>query len=264
MASIMLVKVKMKIGFMGTGQIGSAWISIYRDVAPHHTLHLYDPWAGHTDDLKECDLVHLCFPCTSKEAYIKAVHERLDPARETNIFIHSTIQLGTSQALEEGTRWTVAHLPVRGVHPHLRTGIEEFVAFLGMADPTKDATFLETHLKSLGIEATHMKDGSRATELAKLMSTTYYGVCLAFHAEMKEMCEKAGVAYEDAVVEWNKTYNDGYGDKSHAVHRPNVVRPVFPNLTLPIGGHCVGPNAVLLSQIFPEAVGPQWIQKYSA
>lgn len=247
---------------MGTGQIGSAWISLYKDLTPEYELSLYDPWANHHDSLKDCDVVHLCFPCTSKEGYVTAVRGQLDSTKNVTVLIHSTIQVGTSEALEKDTCWTVAHLPVRGVHPHLRTGIEEFVNYLGMADPLKDSTSIKSHLERLNLKVSPMKDGSKATELAKLMSTTYYGVCLAFHAEMKEMCEHFGVDYQDVVADWNQTYNEGYGNRSHAVHRPNVVRPVFPKLTLPIGGHCVTPNAKLLGRLFPEAVAPRWIRKY--
>ncbi len=253
----------MKIGFLGAGQIGSSWISLYRDVLPEADLYIRDPWKSKTDSLEDCEIVHLCIPCTSVNSYLKDVKEALNPDTSYLVLVHSTAQLGTCEAIAQAfPNWSVAHVPVRGVHPFLRTGIEEFKNYVGETKAGVGVQVVD-HLKSLGLDAQRMKGGAKATELSKMMSTTYYGVCLAFHAEMKEMCKATGVDYAEVVVDWNHSYNEGYGDKSHQVHRPNVVRPVFDRLTLPIGGHCVGPNAKLLENIFPDAVAPKWIKKYT-
>jgi len=84
------------------------------------------------------------------------------------------------------------------------------------------------------------------TELGKLFSTTYYGLCISWHGEMKKICDKAGVDFEKAVADFNKTYNDGYKE----LGKENVVRPVLYPPNGVCGGHCVIPNAELLKKYY--------------
>ena len=87
---------------------------------------------------------------------------------------------------------------------------------------------------------------SKTTELAKLFCTTYYGLCIAWHAEMKKICDKEGIDFEKAVTDFNNTYNEGYAK----LGMQNVVRPVLYPPAGAIGGHCIVPNAEILKKYY--------------
>lgn len=92
--------------------------------------------------------------------------------------------------------------------------------------------------------------------MAKLTSTTYYGLCIAWHGEMKKMCDKHDIDF-DVINKWTETYNSGYIE----LDMPGVVRP---NLYPPsdgIGGHCVIPNTELLLTQF-ESMALDLILQY--
>jgi UDP-N-acetyl-D-mannosaminuronate dehydrogenase len=93
-----------------------------------------------------------------------------------------------------------------------------------------------------GMPVKRMKS-AKTSELAKLLCTSYYGVCISWHREMKKMCDKFGVDFDEAVTELNKTYNKGYKK-----FRPNVIRPVLTPPEGNIGGHCICENSRLLSK----------------
>ena len=138
------------------------------------------------------------------------------------------------------------HSPVMGVHPNLYESLKEFIKFVG-AISYEDAQLAVSHLNEIGINAEFI--GNPVTsELGKLLSTTYYGLCIAWHGEMYKMCATLGVDFDQAVTRFNESYNDGYA----ALGKANVVRPT---LTPPmgenahIGGHCIVSNAELLKSV---------------
>ena len=82
---------------------------------------------------------------------------------------------------------------------------------------------------------------TKTTEYAKLLSTSYYGMCIAFHADVAKLCEDEKLNFDEVMTAFNTSYNEGY----IKLNKDNVVRPVlYP--TKKIGGHCVVPNAKIL------------------
>ena len=140
------------------------------------------------------------------------------------------------------------HSPVRGVHPELFEGVKTFTKFIG-ADEKEAGKIAKDHLESLGIEAKVFMP-SKTTELGKLFSTTYYGLCVAYHAEMKRICDQEGVDFEKAVTDFNKTYNEGYTQLGKA----NVIRPVLYSPKEGIGGHCICENVDILKKFYSSGV----------
>ena len=82
-------------------------------------------------------------------------------------------------------------------------------------------------------------------------------MCIAFHADVMEMCECEGLDFDEVMTLYNKTYNEGYS----ALGKSNVVRPVLYG-TKKIGGHCVVPNANILKNYMNSGLIDQVI-KYS-
>ena len=140
----------------------------------------------------------------------------------------------------------VVHSPIRGVHPNLFEGVMTFVKYVG-SDDEPLSLIVKKHLEALGIVAVCCAS-SRTTELGKLLSTTYYGLVIAWHGEMKKMCDELNIDFNEAVTAFNTTYNEGYAKLGHL----NVQRPVLYPPDGTIGGHCVIPNAEFLKELHPS------------
>jgi UDP-N-acetyl-D-mannosaminuronate dehydrogenase len=107
-----------------------------------------------------------------------------------------------------------------------------------------EATAAAFHFENdLGVTS-NVYESSRTTEVAKLLDTSYYGVCIAWHDYAKQLCEKHGVNFKEAQTHYNLTYNRGYEE----LEKTNVIRPTLTPPEGSIGGHCVVPNAELLRE----------------
>ncbi len=167
--------------------------------------------------------------------------------------IHSTVAPGTTKKIGG----MVVHSPIRGIHPYLLKGIKIFVKYIG-ADNEKAGISARRHFESLGIK-TKLFSPSATTEIGKILDTSYYGVCIAWHGEMKKICDKFGVDFENAVTDFNKSYNEGY----KKLRKPNVIRPVLYAPKDGIGGHCIISNAEILKDYF-ESKGLDLILQYKS
>ena len=236
----------MKIGILGHGEIGSSVESVYK---AHSDAEIFIKDLNRDDGLKELDVLNICIPFVSSDQFVDAVCKQIVESNPKLTIIHSTVLPGTTNIISDTTEMRVVHSPVRGVHPNLYEGIMTFTKFIG-GDTADDAELASKHFESLGI-TTEIVSSSRASELGKLLSTTYYGVVIAWHGEMKKICDEIGVDFNEAVTMFNDTYNTGYA----ALGKDNVIRPTLTPPGEKIGGHCVVPNAQLLDGItFSDAI----------
>ena len=229
-----------KVGILGYGEIGKAIAKFYGSAgSPRVKIKDLD----RNDGLQGVEILHICIPYSDK--FIDIVKKEMKEIKPKLTIIHSTVAPGTAKKLVLSLPKElkmVVHSPVRGTHPHLYKGIKTFVKYIG-ADDKKAGRMAKKHLDSLGIK-TKLFFPSKVTELGKILDTTYYGVCIAWHKEMKKICDKTGVDFEKAVTDFNKTYNKGYAE----LKRINVIRPVLYADNKPIGGHCVISNAKILNK----------------
>jgi hypothetical protein len=221
-----------KIGILGYGQVGQAIAKFYKNPKIKDL--------NRDDGLEGVEILHICLPWS--ENFVKIVKKEIKKIKPKLTIIHSTVAPGTTKKIGG----MIVHSPIRGVHPHLYEGIKTFVKYIG-ADNKKAAKLAQKHLENLGLK-TKVFYPSVTTELGKLLDTSYYGLCIAWHGEMKKICDKLGVNFEEAVTDFNKTYNEGY----KKLGKSNVVRPVLypPQKTGGITGHCVIPNAQILKKYF--------------
>jgi 3-hydroxyisobutyrate dehydrogenase-like beta-hydroxyacid dehydrogenase len=235
-----------KIGIVGYGEVGQAIAKLYKEPKIKDLKR--------NDGLFGIEVLNICIPWSEK--FINTVEKEIINIKPKLVIIHSTVAPGTTQKLSQRFNGMVVHSPVRGVHPDLYKGIKTFVKYIG-ADNESAGKLAEKHLKSLDIK-TKLFMPSIVTELGKILDTTYYGVCIAWHGEMKEICDKLGVDFEKAVTDFNKTYNEGY----IKLCKKNVVRPV---LYPPQNGkskHCIVPNATILSRYFQSPIFDLILKKY--
>jgi len=227
-------KNKIKIGILGYGEIGQAIARFYKKPKIKDL--------NRDDGLVGVDILHICIPWSKN--FVKIVKKEIKQIKPRLTIIHSTVAPGTTKKIGG----MVVHSPVRGVHPYLFEGIKTFVKYIG-ADNKRAAQLAKKHLEGLGIK-TKVFYPSITTEIGKLLDTTYYGLCIAWHGEMKKLCDKYKIDFEKAVTDFNKTYNEGY----KKLRKPNVVRPVLYPPRKGIGGHCIIPNATILKKYFKTPV----------
>jgi len=193
----------------------------------------------------KCISLHITIPYFNKD-FLDYCLTFINCFEPVLVIIHSTVPVRTTERLQalvdkknREKKIVIVHSPVRGQHPHLEESLLYFVKYIGTAD--NDAYLLAK--KELSNMKTKWFDNPRATELGKLLCTSYYGVCISWHKEMKRICDHFGVKFDDAVTDINTTYNAGYKK-----FRPNVIRPTLYPPEGAIGGHCVVPNANLLER----------------
>ena len=186
--------------------------------------------------------MHICIPFNTD--FIKTVIKEIKEIEPKLVIIHSTVAPGTTKKIDKQTNAMVAHSPIRGIHPHLYKGIKTFVKYIG-AEDKKVALAAKRHLQGLKIKVKVFYPAA-STELGKLLDTSYYGLCIAWHGEMKKMCDEFNVDFDNAITDFNKTYNEGYAK----LGKKNVVRPVLSPPNPFIGGHCLISNAEILQDFF--------------
>ena len=219
-----------KIGILGYGQVGKAIAKFYKKPKIKDL--------NRDDGLEEVEILNICIPYTND--FVKTAKKEIQEIKPKLTIIHSTVAPGTTKKIGG----MIVHSPVRGIHPFLYKGIKTFVKYIG-ADNKKAGKLAKKHLESLGIRAKVFYP-STTTELGKLLSTSYYGLCIAWHAEMKKICDKFKIDFKKTVIDFNQTYNQGYVK----LGKKNVIRPILVPPNPCIGGHCIIPNAEILKKFF--------------
>jgi len=221
------------IGIIGYGEIGRGLDKVYKEKG--YIPKIKDLYMD--DDLRDVDVLNICIPFT--DSFVRDVKHYIYGIKPGIVIIHSTVPPGTTRLVGEDYP-AVCHSPVRGVHPNLDEGIKTFVKAFGGVAAVPAAKHFEN---DLGIEC-EVYETSVTTEVAKLLDTSYYGVCIAWHDYAKKLCDKHNVDFDEAQTHYNQTYNNGYKE----LRKGNVVRPTLIPPDGSIGGHCVVPNAELLRE----------------
>ena len=236
---------KTKVAIIGYGEIGSSLAKVYKEKGIEPMIRDIQI----NTIFKDVDVLDICLPYT--ENFIDIVNDYVELYSPKLTIIHSTVPVGTTKKISR----PCVHSPVRGVHPNLKEGIQKFVKFIGWNDDI-DLMLAEEHYRNLEIIHYPVKN-SDSTELAKLTSTTYYGLCIAWHGEMKKMCDKYNIDF-DVINKWTLSYNLGY----MGLNMQHVVRPNLHPPENEIGGHCIIPNVELLMKQF-ESTAFNLIMEYS-
>lgn len=222
---------KLTVGILGVGEVGSSILTLVKD---KHKALIKDIDRDAIEDNK-LDVLHICIPYS--ENFEKIVAENIKRNDPSLTIIESTVPVKTTENIFKAIKKPLVHSPVRGFHSTMVADLKKFVKFVGPIDK-KYAIEAKKYYATLGVNA-QVVSSSRETEMGKLLDTTYYALCIAWHQEMERFCKKYGINFDEAVTYFNRTYNKGYEDS-----KPHVIRPVLtPGF---IGGHCLMPNIKLL------------------
>lgn len=218
------------VGILGYGEVGRAIAKFYQKPKIKDL--------NRSDSLKGVEILHICIP--DSDQFVKIVKKEIKNIKPRLTIIHSTVAPGTTKKIGNMT----VHSPVRGDHPHLYEAVKTFVKYIG-TDNQKAGKLAKKHFQNLGLK-TKVFQPSLVTELGKLLDTAYYALCIAWHGEMKKLCDQFQVDFDQVVTDFNQTYNQGYAK----LGKKNVIRPVLYPPNLFIGGHCLMPNAKILQKYF--------------
>jgi len=245
----------MKIGILGYGEIGKAIHQLYLIDEKYHIL-VKD--LERNDGLTSLDILNVSIPQNDSFDFVEVVVQNAVQSNAKIVIIHSTVAIGTTSKIKDQLpNVIVAHSPCRGIHPHLYEGLITFEKLIG-APVYEDAIQVMKHLATINVKA-HVCKNSETSELAKLLDTSYYGLCIAYHGEALKACEQFNADFSDVMTFYNTTYNEGY----KKLGKQNVIRPVLTPPANGIGGHCVIQNAELLNKQF-KSLALDLIIKYKA
>lgn len=243
----------MQIVNLGNGEIGSSVRQLYEEY--HHDVFVIEK----NTDLEtvktfakdfNTDIFNVCIPFNVEgQNFEEVVLKYVKILRPEMTIIHSTVNVGTTRNIkyaleddEESFETILVHSPVEGIHPHLKKSMQVFSKFIGGFDKD-ESTKVAEHFYDLGIYST-VCDSPEESELAKLLSTTYYGINIRFMQAVKEQCDALGLNFDNVYKKYNENYNASYTDMG----MPHVNRPVLTFMGYSMGGHCVYQNAEILEK----------------
>jgi len=241
------------VGILGYGEVGIAIDELYQLKDQHivYTKDINSAAFNHWSP-ENISCLHVCIPFTDFDSFFSVLKEEIKSMPKLEIIlIHSTVAIRTIRSLYvllnadiDRSVISVVHAPIRGQHETLAENIQNFVMYIGCLK-NRDGQYAAAIMKGLGVKTVATMQPPEATELGKLLDTTYYGLCIAFHAEVEKVCDHFQLNFHDVMTRFNTSYNAGYGD----IDRFEVLRPtLYPPMNSKIGGHCIIPNAELLKK----------------
>lgn len=228
----------MRTLIIGDGEIGR---SLYNALKDTHETEIRD-----TEEydlmMDKVDVLNICYP--PSDTFVTDTLDYIGRYQPSVVIVHSTVAPGTTRQLGDNA----VHSPVHGKHPNLTEGIRTFVKYVGAVN-RESAEVAKAFLEEAGI-TTKIVSSPEASELSKILCTTYYGWNIVFMKEVARICEEYEVPFDEVYTQWNKFYNEGYTE----LGMEQFVRPVLKNMPGKIGGHCVVNNTHLLDSMVTNLI----------
>lgn len=230
------------VGIAGYGEVGASLHEIYKKC--NFSTYILDTFKKINTFPDKIHILNICIPYN--DTFIQNVIGYINLYKPQLTIIHSTVPPGTTNTIikQFNGNISIVYSPIRGVHPNLEQGILTFTKFVG-GENKETVQLAVQHLNKLNIEC-EVVESSITAELAKIICTTYYGLCIAFHNDISKLCEQYNVKFDDVATKWNTSYNEGYKQ----LNMPHVIRPVLYPPKGKIGGHCVINNTKLLKSVY--------------
>lgn len=152
------------------------------------------------------------------------------------IIIYSTVIPGTTRLIGSNA----VHSPVEGRHPNIYESFKTFTRFIS----GKKAKEVAKYFRSKGLDV-KIFDKLETTELAKLFSTTRYGLNLVFAQLEQDTCDELNLNFNEVVSSYQMMYNNGYKKLGF----DKFTQPILTSPGESINGHCVVKNSELLYEV---------------
>jgi len=225
---------------VGLGQVGGSILGLLRD-SREFSVFGYDidqdkmRGMGITGLPDRVDVMHICYPCVGQDEFVKITAHYINRFEPGLTIIESTVSPGTTWKVYESTKRSIAHSPIRGIHvdiDFMKREIMSWTKYVAGVNP-ESARQSREHFEKMGLKV-KVLNSPFETELAKLFSTTYRALMIAWFQEMHRISRSFRADFDQIV------------DFLEDTHRVRLDRPIFfPSV---IGGHCIIPNANLLME----------------
>jgi UDPglucose 6-dehydrogenase len=204
----------MRIGIAGYGSIGRYVGGVFNR---SHDITLYDPpqGLGRIEDLDDVDFAILCVPTPTGEdgscdtSVVDELVARINPRRA--IVCQSTVSIGTTDRLIAKYRKPLVYVPEWAGealdHPYRRLERRGFLIY-GGHDAAASAV-KELYETGYGRGVRHHVVAPRVAEIVKYMENAYLAMKVAFCNEFFDLCEAAGVDYEQVRNLWLEDWRVG-------------------------------------------------------
>ncbi|MBX5328101.1 MAG: GDP-mannose dehydrogenase [Candidatus Bathyarchaeota archaeon] len=234
---------KESVLIVGLGEVGGALFELFRESGKFE-VHGFDldkkkmrEISGAMKLPKMVDVMHICYPCTKQETFVKVTIDYIKKINPKLTIIESTVPPLTTQKIYEATKSHVVHSPIRGMHQSvesMKRDIMFWSKYIGGF--TKEATErAQKHYEKLGLKVNVLKSPVE-TELAKLFETTYRAWMIVCFQEMHRISRRFNADFDEVV------------DMLEDIHRLRLNKPIhYPDV---IGGHCLIPNTELLLSVY--------------
>jgi len=224
---------------VGLGEIGRPLYEVFSE-SRRFNVYGYDIDQSKSidkyDELPEpVDFLHIAIPFSDK--FIDMTINYAEDLKPRMIFIHSTVEPGTTRKIHDKIKIPIAYTPVRGKHPNIRRHLLFWTKWVTVL-PLSQLEKAVGHLRSVGFKVRSYMGSPESLELAKIWETIYRAVMIASWQEIHRIARRFGADIE-ATAE--------FVGEVHEVLRD---RPVYyPDY---IGGHCLIPNTEILRSVFPS------------
>ena len=178
----------------------------------------------------EISVMHICYPYT-RDNFISTSVEYIKRFHPDLTIINATVLPGTTREIYNKTGVPLAYSPIRGKHTKMEQDLISYTKFVAGIDD-KTAKKAERHFRNAGMK-TKKITAVESLELAKLVSTTYFGLLISWAQEVERFCDKLDVNY-DEVMSFTEEIN---------YFPPVIFNPGY------IGGHCVISNIHILKNV---------------
>jgi len=238
---------------IGTGEIGRPLYELLSGVyktLPVDKIH----FPKNLDIKATCDNLHICIP-GEVDGFQNVVLESIIKYGEPEfVFIHSTLLPGTTDKLNEdcclkyNLKSYIINSPVHGKHQNnqMKKDMLKYRKYLGLPNAmnksTERANKVIDHFERIGFADVKIVWGPKNTEWMKILSTTIFGLQIAFAQEVERICDQFNLNY-DEVTDFFPIQQDTRG----------AIYPGF------IGGHCVMPNIKIIKQLHDSEL-LDWIE----
>ena len=215
---------------IGAGEIGN---SIFQIFSKYYNTYIIDKNGKCPEKI---NYLHICIPYTKN--FIKEIKKYQKKYNPLFTIIHSTVPVKTCRKLN------ALSSPCVGLHPFMEKSIKTFTKFIG----GKNAGEVADYFRRANIKC-YLTEKQETTELIKILSTTYHGLCIEYTKEVKRLCDENNIPFEMWTL-WTNNYNEGYEALGHPEYkRPNLI-PIIKK----IGGHCVLPNLDFIKSKFSDFI----------
>lgn len=223
----------MKVLVVGLGHVGNAIQSLTNRKNDVYTIDLDSPMKSISPEI-----MHICYGYNDN--FISETIRYIETYKPKLTIIESTVLVGTTKKIADRSHAGIVHSPVVGRDSDdMANCLLSYTKYIGAPDgDTKWTSMAQDYYKKLGV-TTKISTSSRETELAKLLETTYYGLMISWFQEIDRICDNLGANFDEV-----SDFIGRITDESKGKHMRPIFKPGF------IGGHCVIPNAKILSKAY--------------